>query len=166
MANSVRIQRVAEQIRGELSQILRDEVGDPRLGLVTITRVKLASDLGAATIFYSPLGEDPDEERALELSRLMKQVTNFVRRSLSKRVKLRHTPQLRFVLDDSIAAGSHTLDLLRSIEGTEPLDTGAGEASADERDHDEDEDQGEERIETEDAQESVNENDGETESAK
>ena len=116
MADSVRIRRVAEQIRAELSEILRDEVGDPRLGLVTITRVKLASDLGAATIFYSPLGEDPDEARALELSRLMKQVTNFVRRSLSKRVKLRHTPELRFVLDDSIAEGSHTLALIREVE--------------------------------------------------
>ena len=67
MADSVRIRRVAEQIRGEISEILRDEVQDPRIGLVTITRVKLASDMGAATIFYSPLGEDPDEARRVEL---------------------------------------------------------------------------------------------------
>jgi len=115
LADSVRIRRVAEQIRGELSQILREEVGDPRVGLVTITRVKLASDLGAATIFYSPLGEDPDEVRRVELDRVMRQVTSFVRRALSKRVKLRHTPELRFVLDDSIAEGSHTLELIRSL---------------------------------------------------
>ncbi len=116
MADSVRIRRVAEQIRAELSQILREEVGDPRLGLVTITRVKLASDLGAATIFYSPLGEDPDEERKVELDRVMRRVTSFVRRTLSKRVKLRHTPELRFVFDDSIKEGSHTLELIRSLE--------------------------------------------------
>ena len=116
MADSVRIRRVAEQIRGELSQILREEVGDPRIGLITITRVKLASDLGAATIFYSPLGEDPDEERKVELAQVMRQVTSFVRRTLSKRVKLRHTPELRFVLDDSIAEGSNTLELLRSLD--------------------------------------------------
>ncbi len=116
MADSVRIRRVAEQIRGELSTILRDEVGDPRIGLVTITRVKLASDLGAATIFYSPLGEDPDEARKVELDRVMRQVTSFVRRSLATRVKLRHTPELRFVLDDSIAEGSHTLELIRSLD--------------------------------------------------
>ena len=116
MADSVRIRRVAEQIRGELSEILRDEVGDPRVGLVTITRVKLASDLGAATVFYSPLGEDPDEDRRVELDRVMRSVTSFLRRSLSKRVKLRHTPELRFVLDDSIAEGSHTLELLRSLD--------------------------------------------------
>ncbi len=116
MADSVRIRRVAEQIRGELSQILRDEVGDPRIGMVTITRVKLASDLGAATIFYSPLGEDPDEARRTELAHVMGQVTGFVRRALSKRVKLRHTPELRFVLDDSIAEGSQTLALIRSLD--------------------------------------------------
>jgi ribosome-binding factor A len=84
--------------------------------LVTITRVKLASDLGAATIFYSPLGEDPDEERKVELDRIMRRVTSFVRRTLSKRVKLRHTPELRFVFDDSIKEGSHTLGLIRSLE--------------------------------------------------
>ena len=116
MADSVRIRRVAEQIRGELSQILRDEVRDPRLRLVTITRVKLASDLGAATIFYSPLGEDPSDARAAELNAAMVAVTGFVRRSLSNRVKLRHTPSLRFILDDSIAEGSQTLSLIRSLD--------------------------------------------------
>ena len=116
MADSVRIRRVAEQIRSELSQILRDEVRDPRVGLVTITRVKLATDLGAATLFYSPLGEDPDETRQRELADVMQSLTGFARRALSKRMKLRHTPELRFVLDDSIAEGSHTLDLLRSLD--------------------------------------------------
>jgi ribosome-binding factor A len=134
LADSVRIRRVAEQIRAELSQILREEVGDPKLGLVTITRVKLASDLGAATIFYSPLGEDPSEERRVELDRIMKRVTSFVRRTLSKRVKLRHTPELRFVFDDSIAEGSHTLSLIRSLEleaPEEPDDASNGEREDD-----------------------------------
>ena len=116
MADSVRIRRVSEQIRAELSQILRDEVRDPRLGMVTITRVKVASDLGAATIFFSPLGEDPDEARKEELNAVMRKVTGYVRRELSKRVKLRHTPDLRFILDDSIAEGSHTLELLKELD--------------------------------------------------
>ena len=116
MADSVRIRRVAEQIRGELSQILRDEVGDPRIGLVTVTRVKLASDLGAATIFYSPLGEDPDAARVTELKHAMGAVTAFCRRTLAKRMKLRHTPELRFVFDDSVARGVETLEVIRSLE--------------------------------------------------
>jgi ribosome-binding factor A len=129
----VRIRRVAEQIRGELSQILRDEVRDPRLRLVTITRVKLASDLGAATIFYSPLGEDPSDARAAELNAAMVAVTGFVRRSLSKRVKLRHTPSLRFILDDSIAEGSQTLSLIRSLDIQDAVsDAEANEAESSE----------------------------------
>jgi ribosome-binding factor A len=116
LADSVRIRRVAEQIRAELSQILRDEVRDPRIRLVTITRVKLATDLGAATIFYSPLGEDPSEERVSELEEAMSAVTGFARRLLSRRMKLRHTPDLRFILDDSIAEGSQTLELIRSLD--------------------------------------------------
>jgi len=133
LADSVRIRRVAEQIRGELSQILRDEVRDPRLRLVTITRVKLASDLGAATIFYSPLGEDPSDARAAELNAAMVAVTGFVRRSLSKRVKLRHTPSLRFILDDSIAEGSQTLSLIRSLDIQDAVsDAEANEAESSE----------------------------------
>lgn len=115
MADSVRVQRVAEQIRAELSEILRDEVRDPRIHLLTITRIKLAVDLGAATIFYSPLGEDPDAARRAELTEAMRSVSGFLRRRLAGRMKLRHTPELRFVLDDSIAEGSHMLSLIRSI---------------------------------------------------
>lgn len=116
MADSVRVQRVAEQIRAELSQILRDDVRDPRIRLMTITRVKLAVDLGAATIFYSPLGEDPDEARREQLAEAMTSVSGFLRRELSRRMKLRHTPVLRFVFDDSIAEGSHMLSLIRSLD--------------------------------------------------
>jgi ribosome-binding factor A len=124
LADSVRIRRVAEQIRGELSQILRDEVRDPRIRLVTITRVKLAADLGAATIFYSPLGEDLSGQRGEELDEAMAAVKGFARRSLSRRMKLRHTPELRFILDDSIAEGSQTLELIRSLDvKAEALDT-------------------------------------------
>lgn len=125
MADSVRIRRVAEQIRGEISQILREEVRDPRIQLVTITRVKLAKDMGAATLFYSPLGEDPDEARRDELQDAMAAVTGFVRRILSQRMKLRHTPQLRFILDDSIAEGSETLSLIRSLD-VQPEDPQTG----------------------------------------
>jgi ribosome-binding factor A len=116
VADPVRIRRVAEQIRGELSQILRDEVQDPRIGLVTITRIKLARDLGAATVFYSLLGEDPDADRAKELKHAMAAVSGFCRRTLARRVQLRHVPELRFVLDDSISRGSETLSLIRSLD--------------------------------------------------
>ncbi len=145
MADSVRIRRVAEQIRGELSQILREEVRDPRIRLVTVTRVKLATDLGAATIFYSPLGEDPSEERISELEEAMSAVTGFARRLLSRRMKLRHTPDLRFILDDSIAEGSQTLELIRSLDVQEaqPEDSQSELIEANEEDEEDGETQSE-----------------------
>ena len=145
MADSVRIRRVAEQIRGELSQILREEVRDPRIRLVTVTRVKLATDLGAATIFYSPLGEDPSEERISELEEAMSAVTGFARRLLSRRMKLRHTPDLRFILDDSIAEGSQTLELIRSLDVQEaqPEDSQSELNEANEEDEEDGETQSE-----------------------
>lgn len=145
MADSVRVQRVAEQIRAELSEVLRDEVRDPRLRLITITRIKLAVDLGAATIFYSPLGEDPDSERQVELAEAMASVSGFLRRQLSRRMKLRHTPELRFVLDDSIAEGSHMLSLIRSLDirpetesSTDPAATGSSESPLEEEEEEAD----------------------------
>jgi len=145
LADSVRIRRVAEQIRGELSQILREEVRDPRIRLVTVTRVKLATDLGAATIFYSPLGEDPSEERISELEEAMSAVTGFARRLLSRRMKLRHTPDLRFILDDSIAEGSQTLELIRSLDVQEaqPEDSQSELIEANEEDEEDGETQSE-----------------------
>jgi ribosome-binding factor A len=116
LADSVRIRRVAEQIRAELSQILREEVRDPRIGLLTITRVKLASDFGVATIFVSPLGEDPEEARRAEIEAALQAAAGFARRLLAGRMKLRHTPELRFLVDDSIAEGSQTLALMRALE--------------------------------------------------
>lgn len=116
MADSVRLRRVAEQIRAELSQILREEVNDPRIGLVTITRVKLAVDLGAATVFYSPLAVDLDEAKLTDLRHAMGAVSSFCRRTLAKRIQLRRTPELRFVFDDSVAKGSETLEVIRSLE--------------------------------------------------
>ncbi|HEB89272.1 MAG TPA: 30S ribosome-binding factor RbfA [Deltaproteobacteria bacterium] len=150
MADPVRIRRVAEQIRAELSQILREEVRDPRIRLVTVTRVKLAADLGAATIFYCPLGEEPAGPRGRELEEAMRGVTGFARRLLSQRMKLRHTPDLRFVLDDSIAEGSQTLALIRSLElrseeaasdsPGEPGPSGGGPAGGDPQRETEDQD--------------------------
>lgn len=124
----MRIRRIAEEIRAELSQILREEVRDPRVGLVTLTRVKLASDFGTATVFFSPLVEEADEARTEQLEEAMASLAGFARRLLAGRLALRHTPELRFVRDDSIAEGAQTLDLIRSLEGSrEAADPESGE---------------------------------------
>ena len=115
-----RTERVSEQLRAELARLLREEVSDPRIGLVTLTRVDLAPDFGNANVFWSalPTKGDPDdrEERTQEgLAR----AASFLRRRLAEELPLRRVPELRFRHDPSLALGSDVLGLLREIRDDE-----------------------------------------------
>jgi ribosome-binding factor A len=117
---------VGEQIRAELARLLREEVADPRIGLVTLTRVDVAPDLGNARVFWSaipPAGPAPSEaERAREAERTehgLERAAAFLRRRLAEELPLRRVPELRFRHDPSLALGSETLSLLREIQDDE-----------------------------------------------
>ncbi len=117
---SVRTDRIAEQLRAEVSRILRDEVSDPRVGMLSIVRVKLSADLSSALLFWSPVdvsGEVDLEEMADGLE----SAAGYVRRQIAQQLRLRRTPALHFRYDDSIEKGSETLALIRSLE-IEPAD--------------------------------------------
>jgi ribosome-binding factor A len=111
---SIRTQRIAEQIRGELDRLLREETHDPRIGLVTITRVKVSPDLSTALVFWSPLdvdGEaDPDE-----IGDGLASAAGFLRGRIGAALPLRKTPELHFRFDPSIREGARVLALLRSL---------------------------------------------------
>lgn len=111
---SVRNERIAEQVRGELSRLIREETSDPRIGLLTLTRVKLSPDLSTATVFWSPLevGETIDPE---EVANGLGSAAGFLRTRLAAGLPLRRTPALTFRHDRSIAEGSRTLAMLRSL---------------------------------------------------
>jgi len=111
---SMRTERIAEQIRAEIARILRDESSDPRIGLLTITRVKLSADLAQAIVFFSPLAVT-DSDAVDELADGLDSASGFVRRRLAAKLDLRRTPALQFRHDSSIAEGSSTLALLRSL---------------------------------------------------
>ncbi|MBW2228833.1 MAG: 30S ribosome-binding factor RbfA [Deltaproteobacteria bacterium] len=120
---SMRTDRIAEQIRGEVARVLRDESTDPRIGMLTITRVKLSADLSQAILFWSPLtGADPDAVE--EVARGLDSASGFVRRHLAANLNLRRTPALQFKHDPSMAEGSRILSLLRSLPDAE-ADAGA-----------------------------------------
>jgi len=112
---SIRKQRIAEQIRGEIARVLREESSDPRIGLVTITRVKVSADLSTALVFFSPLavGDDVDLE---EISAGLESASGFVRSQLAHNLNLRRTPALDFKFDASIEEGSRTLAIMRSLD--------------------------------------------------
>ena len=100
MAQGSRPERVADQIRGELAALLAREVHDPGIGFVTLTRVQVTPDLSAARVLYTALGDDQARARS---TRALERAAPFLRRQIGARLRLRRTPELRFVYDDSIA---------------------------------------------------------------
>ena len=111
---SIRSERIAEQIRAELDQLLRQETSDPRVGLLTLTRVKLSADMSTATIFWSPLAADPQTDIE-DISAGLSSANGFLRGRLARRLSLRRMPILSFRYDPSLREGSETLALLRGL---------------------------------------------------
>ena len=109
----IRVGRVGEQIKKELSVLIQSELKDPRIGFVTITGVEVPNDLAQAKVYLSVLG---DEEQKQNTLLALEKANGFLRSELGKRVRLRHTPVLIFKFDESIAYGSHIEKLLGEIE--------------------------------------------------
>jgi len=112
---SRRLERIGEQIRGELARLVRDEVRDPRIGLLTLTRVEVAPDLSTAAVFWSPL-ESRCQVGLDAVGAGLASASGFLRRRLADELSLRRTPELRFRHDPSLELGTQTLALLRSLE--------------------------------------------------
>lgn len=110
----IRVGRVSEQIKKELSQIIQMELKDPRIGFITVTGVETTSDLSQARVYLSVLGSDEQKEASLKA---LDKATGFLRSELGKRMKLRHTPELLFKFDSSIEYGSRIESLLTEING-------------------------------------------------
>jgi ribosome-binding factor A len=108
----IRVGRVSEQIKKELSSIIQMELKDPRIGFITVTGVETTSDLSQAKIYLSVLGSDEQKEATLKA---LGSATGFLRSELGKRMKLRHTPVLLFKFDSSIEYGSRIETLLDEL---------------------------------------------------
>lgn len=93
--------RVADQIQRDLSELIRLEVKDPRLGLVTITDVEVTPDYAHAKVYYSVLPDDPDQLKRTHEG--LAACRGFLRGRLGRLLKIHQTPELHFVRDDSVA---------------------------------------------------------------
>ena len=115
---SNRIGRINEEIQREMSALLRT-VKDPRLqgGLLTVTHVDTTSDLRWCKIYVSAL----DKSREKEMLKGLKSAAGYLRRELGTALRLRYTPQLEFVADDSIQHGAHILQMLRDPSVVKPV---------------------------------------------
>ena len=116
MPLSHRVERVAEQIREEISQILATEVADPGVGLVTVTRVKVTADLSLARVYWTIMG---DAAQRKETAKALTRATPFVRRLLSQRLTLRRSPEVQFLFDQSVAAQDRVEQILYELKQEE-----------------------------------------------
>jgi ribosome-binding factor A len=103
--------RVAEEFRHELSRILARGLKDPRVtGFITVTGAKMSPDLREATVYVSIHAGDVERERTMEG---LSAAAGFLQREISKSLRLRHTPHLRFVYDESVERGDRIERLLK-----------------------------------------------------
>jgi len=122
MSQGSRPDRVADQLRSELALLLAREVHDPGIGFLTLTRVHLSPDLQSARVHYTVLG---DETVRASSAKALGRATPFLRRQIGARLRLRRTPDLQFVYDDSIAGQDRIEQILNELRADTPADAEA-----------------------------------------
>jgi ribosome-binding factor A len=112
-----RIDRIEEQLRIELSEIIEREIHDPRIGLTTVTAVKVSPDLRHGRVFVTVLGDENQRKKSMEG---LRSAGSFVRHSLSKRLHhMRRIPELTFDYDETVEKGMRIEELLDQIKHEE-----------------------------------------------
>ena len=110
--SNMRVHRVGEQIKKELSHLFQHELKDPRIGFVTVTGVEMSGDLQQAKVYISVFGENQQKEDTLQA---IEKASGFIRSEIGKRVRLRHTPEITFKIDESIEYGQRIEQLIRDV---------------------------------------------------
>lgn len=120
-----RPERVQEAIRQEVSMIINNEIKDPRLGFMTVTRVELTRDMRYARVYFSVLGEDKAKFLALKGLRSAK---GYIKGRLGEKIKMRFMPEIEFKIDETLEKTEQVfriLDKLRKEKGDKSDETGS-----------------------------------------
>lgn len=113
--NSIKNIRVNEEVMRELSNIIRGEIKDPRINPMTsVVSVEVAPDLKTAKAYISVLGDEESQKRTIEG---LRSAEGYIRRALAKSINLRNTPQIRFILDQSIEYGVQMSKKIDEVTG-------------------------------------------------
>src|SRR6266550_1914313 len=112
MGQGSRPERVADQIRAEVSSMIARDLQDPGIGFITITRVQVSPDLQHARVYYTTLG-DPAARK--NTGKALDRASSFMRRQIGQRLRLRRAPELEFVFDESIAHQDRVEQLLQEL---------------------------------------------------
>ena len=109
----LRVEKVQELMKQEISQIILRELKDPRIGFVTVTSVECTGDLREAKVYVSLMGSEKQVE---DCWKGLNSSLGFIRREIGKRIRLRVTPELSFALDKSLDYSAHIQELLLKIK--------------------------------------------------
>ena len=119
--------RVSEQIRRELAELIRTELKDPRVGMVSITDVEVTADYAHAKVFFSTLA---GKDQLAEVKTGLQRASGFLRRELGKRISIHMTPQLSFVFDQSLERGADLSKLIQEAVAISELSDPVSETDA------------------------------------
>ena len=106
----MRSKRVEIQLKKEISRILQEDIKDPRIGFVTVTRIDLTNDIRNAKVYFSVLGDDEKKSSSVEG---IKSAAGYIRKLVGERLKLKYVPELTFKLDKSI---EYSINLEKTFE--------------------------------------------------
>ena len=104
----LRSDRMAEQLRRELAEIIQDEIKDPRVGFLSFTEVRMSRDLSHAVVYCSVL----EPEQLHESIEVLNRAAGFIRKSIGRRIRARIVPTLKFVADESVIRGEEMDELI------------------------------------------------------
>ncbi|MFZ0390327.1 MAG: 30S ribosome-binding factor RbfA [Calditrichia bacterium] len=110
---SVRQRKLADQIKKTVSQIIDQKLKDPRKGFITVTHLRLSSDLRVANIYFTVLGDEEKRQQSLEA---LESGNGFIRSELAPNLKLRFVPELRFFYDDTLDYSQKIESLLKKVK--------------------------------------------------
>lgn len=112
-----RIGRINEEVKKAVSDIIRNDINDPRLSsMVSVTKVDVTNDFKFAKVFVSVFGEEESKQETLKA---LKSSSKLIKREVGRRVKLRSTPEIIIELDESIERGMHINEILSNLKEKE-----------------------------------------------
>jgi ribosome-binding factor A len=114
MMKGKRAEKVGDQIRAEISEMLLRGLKDPRIGFVTITKVAVSEDLRQAKVYYSVFGGEKEKGDSFQG---LESATGYIKRELGRRMRLKYMPEITFLFDDSLEYGAHIEELLQGVKG-------------------------------------------------
>lgn len=118
--SSNRIERISEEVKREASQIILNELKDPRISkMISVTKAVVTKDMRYAKIYVSIMAENEEKKSVFEG---LKNAAGFIRKELGSRIQLRYSPEVIFEIDDSIEYGMKISNLLKQISSTEKDD--------------------------------------------